>query len=149
MDRGVDQSINLICEVIFDPKFTDSNFSFRKGKSEHQAIRHLQGIVREGHEWCAAIDLKIFFDEVPYHLILRLIRRKIVGEQLVALMARALKAGVIVNGKLEKTTKGCTQGLPIITMIANIVPNELDSFRPQEAHRLWIKMSIWQSVESK
>ena len=54
--------------------------------------------------------LKSFFDEIPHGLILKLIRRKIADEALVTLIARALKAGVIVDGKLEKTTKGCPQG---------------------------------------
>jgi len=48
MDRVVGQSINLVFAEIFDPGFTESNFGFRRGKSQHQAIRHVQGTVREG-----------------------------------------------------------------------------------------------------
>ena len=51
----------------------------------------------EGHEWCASIDLKSFFDEIPHELIFKLIRRKIADERLVTLIARALKAGVVVD----------------------------------------------------
>ena len=68
MDRIVGQSINLVFESVFDLDFTDSNFGFRRGKSQHQAIRHVQGIVAEGYEWCACIDLKNFFDEIPHNL---------------------------------------------------------------------------------
>lgn len=93
MDRIVGQSINLVFEEIFDSGFTEFNFGFRRGKSQHQAIRYAQGIVLERCEWCAAIDLKSFFDEIPQDLILRLIRRKIADERLVTLVARALKAG--------------------------------------------------------
>jgi group II intron reverse transcriptase/maturase len=80
----------------------------------------------EGNAWCASIDLKSFFDEIPHNLILKLIRRKIADERLVTLIARALKAGVVVNGKFEKTTKGCPQGSPLSPMLSNIVLNELD-----------------------
>jgi len=107
MDRIVGQSINLVLEEIFDLSFTESNFGFRRGKSQHQAIRHVQGIVLEGCEWCAAIDLKSFFDEIPHDLILKLIRRRIADERFVMLVSRALKAGVKVGEKYEKTTKGC------------------------------------------
>jgi len=115
MDRIASQSVNLVFEVIFDPTFTESTFGFRRGKSQHAAIKHVQAIVLDGYDWCASIDLKSFFDEIPHGLILKLIRRKIADEALVTLIARALKAGVMVDGKLEKTTKGCPPGFASIT----------------------------------
>jgi RNA-directed DNA polymerase len=139
MDRIVSQSMNLVFEGIFDPTFTASNFGFRRGRSQHQAIRHVQAIVREDYEWCASIDLKSFFDEIPHGLILKLIRRKIADERLVTLVARALKAGVIVEGRMEKTTKGCPQGSPVSPMLSNIVLNELD----QELERRGYRYCRW------
>ena len=135
MDRIVSQSMNLVLEGIFDPVFTASNFGFRRGKSQHRAIEHVQSIVLEGYEWGASIDLKSFFDEIPHGLILKLIRRKIADEALVTLIARALKAGVIVEGKMEKTTKGCPQGSPVSPMLSNIVLNELDQELERRGHR--------------
>ena len=135
MDRIVSQSMNLVLEGIFDPVFTASNFGFRRGKSQHRAIKHVQSIVLEGYEWGASIDLKSFFDEIPHGLILKLIRRKIADEALVTLIARALKAGVIVEGKMEKTIKGCPQGSPVSPMLSNIVLNELDQELERRGHR--------------
>ena len=47
----------------------------------------------------------------------------------------ALKAGTIVNGEYEKTTKGCPQGSPVSPMISNIVLNELDHELEGRGHR--------------
>lgn len=135
MDRIVSQSINLVFTEIFDPDFTESNFGYRRGKSQHQAIKHVQNIVREGFDWCVSVDLKSFFDEIPHELVLKLIRRKIADERLVTLIARALKAGIVVNGKYEKTTKGCPQGSPLSPMLSNIVLNELDHELERRGHR--------------
>ncbi len=135
MDRIVAQSINLVFEEIFDSEFTGSNFGFRRGRSQHRAIGHVQSMVGEGYEWCASIDLKSFFDEIPHNLILKLIRRRIADEGLVTLIARALKAGVVVEGKFEKTTKGCPQGSPLSPMLSNIVLNELDHELEKRGHR--------------
>ena len=135
MDRIVSQSVNLVFEGIFDPGFTASNFGFRRGKSQHAAIKHVQAIVLEGYEWCASVDLKSFFDEIPHGLILKLIRRRIADEALLTLIARALKAGVIVDGRLEKTTKGCPQGSSVSPMLSNIVLNELDQELERRGHR--------------
>jgi RNA-directed DNA polymerase len=126
MDRIVAQSIHTVFQEIFDPNFTESNYGFRSGKSQHQAIRHVQELVKSGYRWCASIDLKSYFDEIPHNLILRLIRRAIADEQLVTLVARALKAGVMVEGRFEKTLKGAPQGSPLSPMLSNIVLNELD-----------------------
>ncbi len=126
MDRIVGQSMHCVLEELFDPGFTDSNYGFRRGKSQHQAIRHLQDLVREGREWAVAVDLKAFFDEIPHGLILKLIRRKIADEQFVTVLARLLKAGVMIDGVFEKTSKGCPQGSPLSPMLSSIVLNELD-----------------------
>jgi group II intron reverse transcriptase/maturase len=135
MDRIVSQSLHSVLEEIFDPGFTTSNFGFRRGKSQHQAVEHLRQAAVEGHVWFAAVDLQNFFDEIPHGLILKLIRRKIRDERLVTLIARALKAGVIVDGTLEKTTKGCPQGSPVSPILSNIVLNELDHELERRGHR--------------
>ena len=135
MDRIVSQSMNLTFEGIYAPGFTESNFGFRRGRSQHGAIKHVQRFVVDGYDWCASIDLKSFFDEIPHDLILKLIRGKIADEGLVTLVARALKAGVMVEGKLEKTTKGCPQGSPVSPMLSNIVLNKLDHELEKRGHR--------------
>lgn len=93
MDRIVGASMHSVLEALFDPEFTPSNFGFRRGRNQHQAIRHLQGLVKEGKEWAVAVDLQAFFDEIPHGLILKLIRRKVADEQFVTQIARFLKAG--------------------------------------------------------
>jgi group II intron reverse transcriptase/maturase len=126
MDRIVGTSMHSVLEEIFDADFTASNFGFRVGRSQHQAIRQLQRLVQEGRDWAVAVDLQAFFDEIPHGLILQLIRRKVVDEQFVTLLARLLKAGVVVDGVFEKTTKGCPQGSPLSPILSNLVLNELD-----------------------
>ena len=61
MDRIVGASMHSVLEGIFDPGFTASNFGFRRGRSQHHAIRHLLRLVKEGRDWGVAIDLKSFF----------------------------------------------------------------------------------------
>ncbi len=134
MDRIVSQSVHLVLEGIFDSGFTSSNFGFRRGKSQHRAIKHVRESVVEGRGWCVSIDLESFFDEIPHGLILRLIRRKIQDERFVTLIARALKAGVIVEGQYEKTVKGCPQGSPMSPVLSNIVLNELDQELERRGH---------------
>lgn len=80
---------------------------------------------------CASIDLKSFFDEIPHCNILKFILRKIVDEKLVTLVARGLNTSLIVEGRIEKTRKGCPQGSPVSPMLSNIVLNELEELREE------------------
>ncbi len=139
MDRIVSQSIKMVFEEIFVSGFTASNFGFIKGKSQHQAVNHVQGYVKEGYDQAVSIDLKNFFGEIPHGLIFKLIRRKIADERVTTLIARALKAGVMIDGVFEKTPKGCPQGSPLSPMLSNIVLNELD----QELEKRGLRYSRW------
>jgi RNA-directed DNA polymerase len=51
MDRIVGLSMHAVLEGIFDSAFTESNFGYRRRKSQHQAIQHLQSHVKAGKEW--------------------------------------------------------------------------------------------------
>jgi RNA-directed DNA polymerase len=139
IDRIVSTSIQRVFEQIFEQDFTSSNYGFRRGRSQHQAIAYVKKKVEEGYIWCASIDLKGFFDEIPHDLILKLIRRKIADERIVTLVARAVKAGVVVKGVFKKTTKGCPQGSPLSPMLSNIVLNEMD----QELERRGLTYCRW------
>jgi RNA-directed DNA polymerase len=61
--------------------------------------------------------LKCFFDEIPHELIVTLIRRKIADEKLITLIARALSAGIVIEGEYQETPKGCPQGSPLSPML--------------------------------
>lgn len=135
MDRVVGQAMHLTLVEIFDGSFSRSNFGFRVGKSQQAAIRHVKGAVEEGYPWCASIDLQEFFDEIPHGLILKLLRRRMRDERFITMVARALKAGVIVDGVRQKTTKGCPQGSPLSPTLSNIVLNELDQELERRGHR--------------
>ena len=100
--------------------------------------------VKQRYRWCASVDLKSDFNDIPHDLIFKLIRRRIDGvpppdERLVTLIARALKAGVVVDGKFEKTTKGVLQSSPLSPILSNIVLNEMD----QELDRRGLTYARW------
>lgn len=135
MDRVVGQAMHLTLVEIFDGSFSRSNFGFRVGKSQQAAIRHVRAAVEQEYRWCAATDLQEFFDEIPHGLILKLLRRRIRDERFITLIARALKAGVIVDGVRQKTTKGSPQGSPLSPTLSNIVLNELDQELERRGHR--------------
>ena len=55
-------------------------------------------------------------------------------DQFVTLLARLLKAGVMVNGAFEKTSKGCPQGSPLSPLLSNILLDEFDKELEHRGH---------------
>jgi RNA-directed DNA polymerase len=56
IDRIVSTSIQRVFEQIFEQDFTSSNYGFRRGRSQHQAITYVKKKVEEGYSWCASIE---------------------------------------------------------------------------------------------
>ncbi len=54
------------------------------------------------------------------------VARKIHDKQVLKLIGKYLRAGVIVNGRFEKTLKGVPQGGPFSPLLANILLDDLD-----------------------
>ncbi len=135
IDRIVGQSMSSVLMEIWEPEFTQWNYGYRPGRNQHQAIGHMRDVISAGYEWCVEIDLQNFFDRIPHNLILKLIRRKIKDERMITLIARALKAGTIVDGKYQPTPKGTAQGSPVSPVISNIVLNELDQELERRGHQ--------------
>ncbi|MBN2565833.1 MAG: hypothetical protein JXB46_08985 [Candidatus Eisenbacteria bacterium] len=65
LDRVVAQSIHTVLEEIFDPEFSKSNYGFRRGRSQHQAIEYVREQVAEGYTWCVRLIYQASW--IPVH----------------------------------------------------------------------------------
>jgi len=120
-DRLVQSGISRILEAIYEPYFIEESYGFRRGRSCHDAIRRLS------HEmWVKPInyvidaDIKGFFDNVNHEHLIRFIEHRVEDNNLVRLIIRFLKSGVMESGEIYKTEKGTPQGGNISPVLANI-----------------------------
>lgn len=135
LDRLIQQSIAQVLTPIFDPDFSASSFGFRPGRSAHQAARQLREYLRQGYRIAVDIDLAKFFDTVNFDLLMTLVGRKVRDKRVLALIGRYLRAGVEVNGRLEKTRMGVPQGGPLSPLLANILLDQLDKELESRGHK--------------
>ncbi len=56
------------------------------------------------------VDIKGFFDNIPHKLIMDSVAAKIADGNILDLIERFLKSGVMEEGELKPTTKGTPQG---------------------------------------
>lgn len=82
--------------------------------------------MNDGYEWIVDIDLEKFFDNVPHDRLLRLVSDIVKDGNVVSLVNKFLKTGVMEKGNYKETTIGTPQGGPLSPLLSNIMLNLLD-----------------------
>jgi RNA-directed DNA polymerase len=134
-DRLIQQAIAQVLVPIFDPDFLEHSYGFRPGRCAHDAVRNVRDHIKEGHRWAVDMDLEKFFDTVNHDVLMHRVARKVRDKQLLKLIGKYLRAGVMVNDRLVKTRKGVPQGGPLSPLPANIVLDDLDKELERRGHR--------------
>lgn len=134
-DRVIQQAIAQILNPIFDPGFSESSFGFRPKRSAHGALRQVQAYLREGYRVVVDLDLEKFFDKVHHDILMSRVARKVRDKRVLALIGRFLRAGVLVEKRIEASELGTPQGGPLSPLLANILLDNLDKVLERRAHR--------------
>ena len=126
VDRIIEQAIVQVITPIVEPHFSEHSYGFRPRRRAQQAIVELLEYLNDGYTYIVDIDLEKFFDKVPQDKLMTLVGNIIKDPDTDSLIAKYLKAGVMVKGKYEKTEKGTPQGGNLSPILSNIMLNELD-----------------------
>jgi group II intron reverse transcriptase/maturase len=126
LDRVIQQAIAQIITAQWEPHFHPHSYGFRPQRSAHQAVRRIQGLIREGYRWVVDMDLQSFFDTVNHDRLIARLKSRGVDADLLRLINRYLKAGVMIGDQIEPTKVGVPQGGPLSPVLANVVLDELD-----------------------
>ena len=125
-DRVAQEVVRRLLTPLFEPLFHNASFGFRPGRNCHQALELAMQYHAAGLRVILDADIVGFFDNLPQALIKEAVAAQVADGNLLNLVEKFLRAGVMENGVFKPTTVGTPQGGVISPLLANIVLNYLD-----------------------
>ena len=127
LDRVIQQAMVQVLSPMFEPYFSEYSYGFRPNRCCQMAIIKALEYFNDGYDWIVDIDLEKFFDNVPHDRLLRMVSDVVKDGNVVSLVNKFLKAGVMIQGNYEDTIVGTPQGGPLSPLLSNIILNKLDN----------------------
>ena len=119
-DRIAQTVVQRYLEPILEPVFHNDSYGYRPGRSAHDAL----AVARQRcwrHDWVLDLDVKSFFDEIDWELLMRAVRHHTDCAWVLLYIESWLRAPVCMpNGTLENREKGSPQGSVVSPILANL-----------------------------
>jgi RNA-directed DNA polymerase len=120
IDRVAQAAVALMLEPNVEKVFHNDSYGYRPRRSPVDAVR----VCRQRcfkRDWVVDLDVKAFFDSVPWDLMLKAVARHTDQKWVMLYVQRWLQAPMLMpDGTLTHRTKGTPQGGPISPVIANV-----------------------------
>lgn len=133
-DKVLQRGVVMLMEPVYEQDFLECSYGFRPRRGAHDAIKRLdQGIMQTSGGWLIEIDIRKYFDTVDHGKLHEIVRERIRDGEILRLIGKWLKAGVLEEGKRTSSESGTPQGGVISPMLANIYLHKvLDLWFEQE-----------------
>jgi len=125
-DRVAQEVLRQLLSPLFERIFHDDSYGFRPGRNCHQAVERVLELRRQGYTHVLDADIQGFFDNIPHDVIMAGVAAEVADGNILGLVERFLKAGVMEEGLFQPTRLGTPQGGVISPLLANIALNGLD-----------------------
>lgn len=125
-DRVAQEVLRLLLSPLFERIFHDDSYGFRPARNCHQAVERVLELHRLGDNYVLDADIQGFFDNIPHTVIMAGLAAEVADGNILQIVERFLKAGVMEDGGFQPTGKGTPQGGVISPLLANIALNRLD-----------------------
>jgi len=120
-DKLIQEALRRVLEAVFEPHFYDEMMGFRPNRDCHKALQLLNVYIEKNPtNWIVDADIKSFFNHLDHEWIVKFIESRIKDPNIIRLVRRTLKAGIMEDFHFEPTEEGSGQGSVSSPIIANI-----------------------------
>lgn len=141
-DKIVQLAVKKILEAIYEPRFLNCMYGFRRNRGCHDAVKKVHYRIQNGWiNYVVDADIKGFFDHMSHEWLMKFLNLYIKDTNLLWLIKKYLKAGVITEGVFEDSEEGSAQGNIISPVLANIYMHNVLA--------LWFKFVVLKEISGK
>jgi RNA-directed DNA polymerase len=134
-DRIAQEVLRRLLNPIFERLFHDASYGFIQGRNCHQALEKALEHHDAGYRVVLDADITGFFDNLPHSIIMEAVAAQVADGNILRLIEKFLRAGVMEEGVFKPTTVGTPQGGVFSPLMANIVLNHLDWQLHEQGYR--------------
>ena len=110
-DKLIQEALKRILEAVFEPHFYNEMMGFRPNRDCHKALQLLNVYIEKNPtNWIVDADIKSFFNHLDHKWIVKFIESRIKDPNIIRLVQRTLKAGIMEDFQFEPTEEGSGQG---------------------------------------
>ena len=128
-DRVVQMAVVIVLGPIFEADLPEEQYGYRPGRSAHDAVRAIHGLLNGGYCEVVDCDLSGYFDSIPHHELMKSVARRIADGALLALIKQWLEmpveeddgqGGTRRSREAKNGGRGTPQGAPISPLLSNL-----------------------------
>jgi group II intron reverse transcriptase/maturase len=120
-DKIAQRAVAMVLEAIYEEDFLSCSYGFRPGRSAHQALQRLSGVITVRRQyWVLDVDVRKYFDSIPHPHLRTILDQRVTDGVIRRMIDKWLKAGVLEEGNLRFATEGTPQGGVISPILSNI-----------------------------
>ena len=122
-DRIVQNALLMILEPIWEADFSRHSYGFRPNRSTYDAMtyiaKRLNSLSGYGYQWIVEGDIKSYFDTIPHRRLNKAIKKRVADRDILDLIWKFLRAGVMHQKEVQETLTGTPQG-GIVTLLTKL-----------------------------
>ena len=110
-NKVLERAVVMLLEPIYESDFYESSYGFRPNRSAHQALEVIREQIKEMNGcWVVDVDIRKYFDTIAHDRLRAILRQRVKDGEVLRLIGKWLKAGVLEQGHMSYSELGTPQG---------------------------------------